>query len=99
MITFGLNYDVKPEFVSQFLDVSRKTLAMLKTLEGHVKTVLYSDVDQPDSFMIYSEWETDEHFKEFMKSEAFKGVQNMTRDMLVNRPRHKIYETKNMERV
>ena len=31
-----------------------------------------------------------------MKSEAFKGVQNMTRDMLKGRPKHKIYETKNM---
>lgn len=98
MITFGLNYDVKHEFVPQFLEVSRKALALMLTLEGHIKTSLYSDVDNPDSFLIYSEWENDDYFRGFMKSEAFKNVQNMTRDMLVNRPRHKIYETKNMER-
>lgn len=98
MLTFGLNYDVKSEFVPQFLDVSRKAIALMQTLEGHVRTHLYSDVDAPDSFLIYSEWETDEYFKGFMKSEAFKNVQNMTRDMLTNRPRHKIYESKNMER-
>lgn len=98
MITFGLNYDVKDEFVQQFLDISHQALALIKTLEGHVRTVLYSDVDQPHSFLIYSEWETDDQFRAFIKSEAFKNVQNMSRDMLLDRPKHKIYETKKMER-
>lgn len=98
MITFGLNYDVKDAFVPQFLEVARNALALIRTLEGHVRTVLYADVEQPHSFLIYSEWETDEQFREFMKSEAFKNVQNMSRDMLLDRPKHKIYETKKMER-
>jgi heme-degrading monooxygenase HmoA len=98
MITFGLNYDVKDEFIPQFLSVANQVLEMMPSLEGHVKTALYSDVNSPNSFMIYSEWENDSAFRAFMKSDAFKGVQNMTRDMLLNRPKHKIYETKNMER-
>lgn len=98
MITFGLNYDVKTEFIPQFLEVANKVLALMPELEGHVKTALYSDVNHPHSFLIYSEWENDDYFRGFMKSEAFKGVQNMTRDMLLDRPKHKIYETKNMGR-
>lgn len=98
MITFGLNYDVKADFVEAFLKVSHQTLAAMDSFDGHVETILYSNVDKPRSFLIYSEWETDEQFRDFMKSEAFKSVQNMSRDMLEERPRHKIYETKKMGR-
>ena len=98
MITFGLNYDVKPDYVTQFLETSRKVLAAMDSFSGHIKTSLYADVDQPTSFLIYSEWETDQDFRDFIKSEAFKQVQAMTRDMLLRRPQHKIYETKLMDR-
>lgn len=98
MITFGLNYDVKEEHVDEFLKISRQVLGMMKEIEGHVQTVLYSDVDRPLSFLIYSEWENEDYFRGFIQSEAFKNVQNMTRDMLTDRPRHKIYETKKMGR-
>lgn len=98
MITFGLNYDVKPTYVDEFVRISREALALIHTLEGHVQTVLYANVDQPNSFLIYSEWENDDHFRAFMKSDAFKKVQTMTVDMLEQRPRHKMYETRKMER-
>ncbi|PKL78551.1 MAG: antibiotic biosynthesis monooxygenase [Candidatus Melainabacteria bacterium HGW-Melainabacteria-1] len=96
MITFGLNYQVKPAHIDEFLKVSREVLGMMPSCEGHVKTHLYSDVDDSCAFMIYSEWETEDFFRTFIRSEAFKNVQNMTRDMLIDRPRHKVYETKNM---
>lgn len=98
MITFGLNYDVKEEFVDEFLKISHETLGMMDSLDGHVNTVLYSNVDKPRSFLIYSEWETDEQFRGFVKSEAFKSVQSMSKDMLEARPKHQIYETKKMGR-
>lgn len=98
MLTFGLNYDVKEEFVDQFLSVANNALDLMDSLEGHIATHLYSNVNKPNSFLIYSEWETDDHFSAFMRSEAFKNVQNMSRDMLEDRPKHKIYETKKMGR-
>lgn len=98
MITFGLNYDVKEAHVAEFVRISREALAMIHTLEGHVQTVLYANVDKPNSFLIYSEWDNDDHFKAFMKSDAFKAVQTMTGDMLEQRPKHKMYETRQMGR-
>ncbi|MBC7475907.1 MAG: antibiotic biosynthesis monooxygenase [Candidatus Sericytochromatia bacterium] len=96
MLTFGLNYDVKPEHVEEFLKITRQVLNAMPSFEGHVHTVMYSDIDKPNSFMIYSEWESNEVFKGFIGSKAFKDVQNMSSDMLENRPRHKVYEAKKM---
>jgi heme-degrading monooxygenase HmoA len=96
MITFGLNYDVKEAHVNEFLEITQKVLGLMGSLEGHVDTKLYKDVNSPNSYLIYSEWETQENFKNFISSETFKNVQNMSSDMLENRPKHKIYETKKM---
>jgi heme-degrading monooxygenase HmoA len=96
MITFGLNYDVKDEYIADFLKISREVLKAMPGMKGHVNTVLYSNVDDPNSFLIYSEWETNEDFKAFVTSPAFKDVQNMSSDMLKNRPKHQIYESRKM---
>ncbi len=96
MITFGLNYDVKPEHVEEFVKITNTVLTAMGEIKGHVNTVLYSNVAKPNSYLIYSEWETDEDFKGFVTSKAFKDVQSMSADMLENRPKHKIYETKKM---
>ena len=96
MITFGLNYDVKPEFVQNFVDIANSVLGVMDTFQGHVNTVLYSNYSKPNSFLMYSEWETNEDFKAFIGSQAFKDVQNMSVDMLEGRPKHKVYETKKM---
>lgn len=96
MITFGLNYDVKDEFIPEFKRISLSAIELMQSMEGHVNTVLYNDVQKPHAFLIYSEWEKEEQFRDFIQSEPFKNVQNMTRDMLFNRPRHKVYETKKM---
>lgn len=91
MITFGLNYDVKPEFREEFERISRETVRAMEGVKGHKETRLYQDVDQPDSYMIYSDWETKADFTAFLRSDVFKQVQTMSRDMLQDRPRHNIY--------
>lgn len=96
MITFGLNYTVKPEFVEQFVAISQEVLGLMDSLAGHVQTRLYMDYNQSNAFMIYSEWENEDFFRDFVRSDAFKNVQNMSRDMLETMPKHKIYETRAM---
>jgi len=98
MITFGLNYDVKAEFVEKFIQLSNETIKTMQDMKGHVKTSLYSNVQKPNSFMIYSEWETQEDFTAFMRSAEFKSVQTMGIEMLEGRPSHKVYQTLNMSR-
>lgn len=96
MITFGLNYTVKKESIEPFLEIAQKVLGLMDSIEGHVATKLYNDVNKSSSYLIYSEWQTQENFTAFMRSQAFKDVQNMSVDMLEERPKHQIYETKKM---
>ena len=96
MITYGFQYDVKNDKREDFLKVANAALNAMLTMDGHIETKLFEDVNKPNSFMIYSEWATNNDFKTFMNSEAFKAVQNAARDMLKARPKHKMYETKDM---
>lgn len=91
MVTFGLNYDVKPEYVEEFMKISRAALEAMQGVEGHRETRLYQDVDRPNSYLIYSDWETKEAFAAFLRSDAFKQVQGAGREMLENPPRHNVY--------
>lgn len=92
MKTFGLNYDIKPEYVEEFTNYSLTVIDLMQDWDGHVETRLYIDATKPNSMMIYSNWETVEQFKDFMKSDAFKGAIRSTYDMLEGMPSHKMYE-------
>ena len=70
----------------------------MDSFEGHMMTKLLEDVNVKNAFMIYSEWKTNENFKVFMNSKEFKDVQTASMDMLTGRPKHKMYETKEMGR-
>lgn len=92
MKTFGLNYDIKPEYVEEFKAFSLNVIELMKQWQGHIETRLYIDAAKPNSMMIYSNWQTVEQFKDFMKSDAFKGAIRSTYDMLEGMPSHKVYE-------
>lgn len=92
MQTLGLNYDVKPEYVAEFTEYSLRVLDAMQGFDGHVETRLYADVSRPNSMMIYSNWETIEQFRAFMRSDAFKAAIGDTKDMLLSMPTHKVYQ-------
>ena len=91
METIGLNYDVRPERRDDFMNYARAILGAMKGVDGHGETRLYVDDANENSLMIYSEWESFGHFKEFMGSDAFKKVTVDTKDMLSGRPKHTVY--------
>lgn len=92
MQTIGMNYDVKPERVDEFVEYSLKVLEAMKGFDGHLETRLYSDVTRPNSLMIYSNWESVDQFNVFMRSDAFKQAIGETSGMLEGMPSHKVYE-------
>jgi heme-degrading monooxygenase HmoA len=92
MTTIGMHYDVvagkEEEFERGFLNV----IEHLKTVQGHVESHLYEDVQTIGSYVILSEWQTKESFNAFLKSDAFKQVTSWGRaEILRGRPRHKVY--------
>jgi heme-degrading monooxygenase HmoA len=92
MTTIGMHYEVvagkEQEFEQGFVAV----LEHLKTVEGHVESHMYEDVQSVGSYVILSQWASKEAFEKFIHSEAFKKVTAWGKaELLRGRPRHKVY--------
>jgi heme-degrading monooxygenase HmoA len=99
MTTIGMHYDVIPgreeEFEHGFLAVLRH----LRGVGGHVQSHMYEDVAQVGSYVILSEWETQEAFTAFLRSDAFKQVTAWGKaEILRDKPRHTVYSTAALSR-
>jgi quinol monooxygenase YgiN len=88
MQTFGLNYDVKPERVEDFKSTLMQLIAEMRKSDGHIETRLYSDVEAPNSMMIYSNWKTKAEFGDFVRSETFQQALEKATEMLEHKPTH-----------
>lgn len=86
MQTFGLNYDVKPESTEDFKEALMQLIDAMQRVEGHIETRLFSDVAQPNSMMIYSNWETKAEFAKFFRSDTFQQALANTMGMLERTP-------------
>jgi heme-degrading monooxygenase HmoA len=88
MQTFGLNYQVKPECTEDFKETLMQLIDTMKRCNGHIETKLFSDVAQPNSMMIYSNWGTKAEFAEFVRSDTFQKDLNEAVGMLESTPTH-----------
>jgi quinol monooxygenase YgiN len=88
MQSFGLNYDVKPGCTEEFKKTLMQLIEAMKACDGHVETKLFSDVMQPNSMMIYSNWRTKAEFSEFVKSDTFKQALEEAVAMIESKPTH-----------
>ena len=92
MLTIGLYYDVIPDKAQLFEDKFFQVLQLMKGMKGHQQSFLYRRVDDPHSYAIIAEWETQEDFKVFIQSEAFRNVTTWGREQVLRgAPRHKVY--------
>jgi quinol monooxygenase YgiN len=88
MQTFGLNYDVKPEKVEEFKKTLMQLIDAMQGSDGHIETRLFSDVAQPNSMMIYSNWRTKAEFTSFVRSDTFKQALGEAVALLEGKPTH-----------
>jgi len=88
MQTFGLNYDVKPGLTEEFVKTLMNLVDAMQSVDGHIETRVFSDVAQPNSIMIYSNWNTKAQFAEFFRSDTFKRAQSDAIEMLEHKPTH-----------
>jgi heme-degrading monooxygenase HmoA len=93
MITVGMNYRVLPGKNETFTNACRGVINLMASIEGHTASHLYQDVDDPNSYLIISDWSDREVFNGFIKSEQFAKVTNWGREqILAGRPKHEVYE-------
>lgn len=92
MVTVGMYYDVIPEKADLFTARFRDVIAALGAIAGHRATYLYQRVDDPHSYAILSEWDDQQAFLNFIRSDTFREVTAWGREQVLrNPPRHKIY--------
>lgn len=92
MTTIGMHYDVIPGKEEEFEQGFRRVLEHLTRVDGHVESHMYEDVAARGSYVILSEWNSQEAFTAFLRSDAFKQVTAWGKaEILRGRPKHKIY--------
>jgi len=93
MVTIGMNYKVIPGKGETFEKAFNSVLEVMKEMEGHSKSFLYKDTNDGNSYLIASEWDSEEAFNAFIQSDKFKQVVNWGKEsILAGRPEHKIYK-------
>ncbi len=91
MLTVGLYYDVIPGRESEFESMFGGVVEEIGKMEGFVSALLYKRVDQPNSYLIYSEWKDMESFERLIRSKEFSDVKTGGSQLLMAKPHHKIY--------
>lgn len=94
MVTIGMNYRVLPGKGEEFVEKFRAVLAVINDADGHEESHLYQDVDEPESYLIVSNWSEHEAFQGFIQSQAFKDVTSFAKEnILADRPSHRVYKS------
>ncbi|MCA9236925.1 MAG: antibiotic biosynthesis monooxygenase [Planctomycetales bacterium] len=93
MITVGMNYQVLEGKQADFEEKFAAVLAALNAAPGHDSSTLWKDVANGASYLITSEWNDEQAFKDFITSDAFRAVTNWGKEqILAGRPSHKVYK-------
>lgn len=92
MITIGMNYKIIAGKESNFERVFTNVLGAMETMAGHTRSFLYRNVYEPQSYLIVSEWNSEDDFQAFITSDKFKSVVDWGREnILADRPVHTVY--------
>ncbi len=93
MVTIGMNYKVLPGKEETFEKAFRSVLVVMAEMEGHSKTNLFKDIDDLQSYLIVSDWSSEEAFNGFIQSDKFRNVVNWGKEnILAGRPSHTVYK-------
>jgi len=93
MVTIGMNYKVLPGKEQTFETAFRNVLNAMRKIPGHTNTRMCRDIDDPQTYIILSEWNDKAAFDGFIGSEAFRSVANWGKEnILAGRPSHTYYD-------
>ena len=92
MVTIGMNYKVLPGKEDVFEKAFNNVLNVMRDIEGHTQSFLFRDVNSAQSYLIVSDWSSEEAFNGFIQSEKFRSVANWGKEnILAGRPAHTVY--------
>jgi heme-degrading monooxygenase HmoA len=88
-----MNYFVRAGKEKVFEDACAKVLDVMQGTSGHDRSEIYRKLgDEKPTYLIVSRWNSEDAFKDFVKSEAFKKVTSWgALNILEGPPRHTTY--------
>lgn len=87
-----MDYEVLDGKQEVFETACNGVIKALNKADGHTKSCLYKDVNKPNAYLIVSEWDQLEAFKNFISSDQFRSVTNWGKEqILAKRPNHVVY--------
>lgn len=93
MITVGMNYIVLSGKEKAFEQVFVAVLEKMHQMPGHDQSYLFRDVNDPQHYLIISDWGDRKAFDEFIGSDQFRSVTDWGKEqILAERPKHDYYE-------
>ncbi|MEJ2772365.1 antibiotic biosynthesis monooxygenase [Stygiolobus sp. CP850M] len=95
MINVGLYYRVKKGHEEEFEKTFNTVLEFLKKFPGFRDAKLYKRIDDPQEYLIYSEWDSIDAFKKFITSREYRDTTTYGKTILEGIPRHKILQEVN----
>ncbi len=92
MVTIGMNYKIIPGKEEIFEDAFKNVMEVMGAMEGHTRSALYKDVNDGHSYLIVSDWNSEEAYNAFINSDKFAGVVDWGKEnILAGRPSHPVY--------
>lgn len=93
MVTIGMNYFVRPGKEQVFEDACARVVEVMQQGEGHDRSEIYRKIDgDRPTYLIVSRWTSEDAFRAFIASDAFKKVTSWGKDNILDGPpRHTTY--------
>ena len=93
MVTIGMNYSVRAGKEKIFEDACARVIQTMRAIDGHADSHLFREVGADSrSYLIVSVWSSEQAFRDFVASDAFKKVTNWgAENILEGRPSHTVY--------
>jgi heme-degrading monooxygenase HmoA len=93
MVTIGMNYSVRAGKEKIFEDACARVIATMRGIDGHSDSHLFREVAADSRhYLIVSVWSSEQAFRDFVASDAFKKVTNWgAENILEGRPSHTVY--------
>lgn len=94
MVTIGMNYFVRDGKEATFEGACAKVIELMQGIEGHDESHIYRQVsDGSPVYLIVSRWQSEDAFRSFVASDAFKKVTDWgAANILTGPPRHTTYK-------
>ena len=93
MVTIGMNYSVRAGKEKVFEDACARVIQTMRGIDGHADSHLFREVAADSrQYLIVSVWSSEQAFRAFVASDAFKKVTNWgAENILEGRPSHTVY--------